>query len=319
MTPGIRILTTLTMATALTGGQAADDGWLTLAASPVALQEVGVAEVEGRVYVVGGFDATRQSVNTVLRYDPATDSWDRLPDLPAPAPLNHVGAAGCGGRLFVFGGLRGDFTPVDTVWSFTPDTGSWEPRAPLPTARGGFGTAVLDGRIYLAGGLPAPRGADFAAYDPERDSWTDLPPLPTPRDHLAVAAVAGMIYAVGGRQVRIGSLRDEVEAFDPATGRWSSLGPMATPRGGMAVAVLAHRIFLFGGEGNAADLQGMFADVDVYDPAADRWRHLGAMPVPRHGTGAAVVGGRIHLPTGAPVIGYGTTPHHDAFIPPSLP
>ena len=65
--------------------------------------------------------------------------------------------------------------------------------------------------------------------------------------------------------------------------------------------------------------QGMFADVDGFDPGADRWLRLGAMPVPRHGTGAAVVAGRIHVPTGADVIGFGTTPHHDAFTPPATP
>jgi len=94
---------------------------------------------------------------------------------------------------------------------------------------------------------------------------------------------------------------------------------MPTPRGGMAVAAVGDRIFLFGGEGNVADPQGMFTDVDAYEPGADRWLRLGAMPVPRHGTGAAVVGGRIHVPTGAAVIGFGTTPHHDAFTPPAAP
>jgi N-acetylneuraminic acid mutarotase len=311
-------LVVLAWLAAMAGSRAAE-GWLPLAPSPVALQEVAVAEVDGRVYVVGGFDAARQSVNTALRYDPVTDAWERLPDLPAAAPLNHLGAVGCAGRLFVFGGLRGDFSPVDTVWSFDPATGRWEPRAPLPAARGGFGAAVLDGRIYVVGGLPATRAADFAAYDPERDAWTALPPLPTPRDHLAVAAAGGRIYAIGGRQVRIAAVRAEVEVFDPATARWRSLGPMPTPRGGMAVAALGDRIFLFGGEGNPADPRGMFADVECFDPGADRWRRLGAMPVPRHGTGGAVVGGRIHVPAGAPVIGFGTTPHHDAFTPPAAP
>ena len=54
-----------------TGCHAAAD-WRTLAPAPVALQEVAVAEVDGHIYVVGGFDAARQSVNTALRYDPAT-------------------------------------------------------------------------------------------------------------------------------------------------------------------------------------------------------------------------------------------------------
>ncbi|MFN9895353.1 MAG: kelch-like protein, partial [Acidobacteriota bacterium] len=35
----------------------------------------------------------------------------------------------------------------------------------MPTARSGGAAAVLDGKIYVAGGRP-PRGTDFAVYDP---------------------------------------------------------------------------------------------------------------------------------------------------------
>jgi hypothetical protein len=37
------------------------------------------------------------------------------------------------------------------------------------------------------------------------------------------------------------------------------------------------------------------------------------MPVPRHGIGAATIGGRIHIPGGATVAGFGVSAVHDAF------
>jgi hypothetical protein len=35
--------------------------------------------------------------------------------------------------------------------------------------------------------------------------------------------------------------------------------------------------------------------VDAYDPAANSWSSLEALPVPRHGHAGAVVGNRLHV------------------------
>lgn len=288
--------------------------WQTLAPIPSAVQEVGVAEVDGLVYVVGGFNAAGQSVNTVTRYNPATNTWQAVPDLPAPSPLNHVGAASVGGVLYVIGGLLQNFAPVSSVYAFDPAANQWMTRAPLPTARGAMGVAVIDDKIYAAGGLPAARSNDFAVYDPALNSWTILPPMPTGRDHLAAGAVNGKFYAISGRRP---GLLAAVEEFDPATMQWRSRSPIPTARAGIAAAVVHGRIYVFGGEGNPANALGIFDDVEEYDPAFDRWRVLDAMTLARHGIGAAVVAGRIHIPAGGPRQGFGTTTHNDAFTPPT--
>lgn len=289
--------------------------WETLAPIPVAVQEVGVAEVGGYVYVVGGFNAAGQSVNTVWRYDAGANAWQSVPDLPAPAPLNHVAAAGVDGRLYVIGGLRQNFTGVDTVYMYDPLVHQWTTRAPMPTARGAMGVAVIDGKIYAAGGFPGARANDFAVYDPVANSWTTLPNMPTGRDHLAAAAVRGKFYAISGR--RVGVL-GQVEEFDPVLGEWRGRASIPTPRGGIAGAVVHDRVYVFGGEGNPNNALGIFDDVEEYDPAHDRWRVLAPMPLARHGIGAAVVGGRIHVPAGGPRQGFSTTTHHDVFAPPEV-
>ena len=37
--------------------------------------EMAVAELDGRIYVIGGYPSTRVYVNTVQVYEAATDSW----------------------------------------------------------------------------------------------------------------------------------------------------------------------------------------------------------------------------------------------------
>jgi N-acetylneuraminic acid mutarotase len=287
-----------------------------LAPLPTPRQEVGVAELDGLLYVVGGINQSVQAVNTVERFNLATGLWEPVPDLPAPEPVHHVGCVATGGFLYVVGGLRQNFTGVSTVFRYDPGAGMWFPLADLPTARGAMGLAVVGGRIYAAGGVPSARSNDFAVYDPSLNQWTPLPPMPTGRDHLAAAVHDGLFYAISGR--RSGVLQAALEVYDPLANMWQPLAPIPTPRAGIAAATANGRIYVFGGEGNRARPSGVFDDVEEYDPLANSWRALAPMPLPRHGIGAAVGADRIHIPGGSPVEGFSVTAHHDAFILPSL-
>src|SRR5215472_4849823 len=68
----------------------------------------------------------------------------------------------------------------------TPVTagGSWEKRASAPLHRSETAAAMLDGKIYIAGGLAGPSNfftgisTSFEVYDPATDAWKELAPLP---------------------------------------------------------------------------------------------------------------------------------------------
>jgi N-acetylneuraminic acid mutarotase len=136
--------------------------------------------------------------------------------------------------------------------------------------------------------------------------------MPTGRDHLAAAAIDGIFYAVGGRA---GALFDVLEAYDPASRAWTPLAPMPTARGGLAGTAFAGRLFTFGGEGNPVDPNGIFAQVEVYDPGSNTWDALPDMLTPRHGMGAAVSGKRIFVPGGATVAGFDASAANEALLP----
>ena len=307
---GLLVLTSQPLAESL-------GAWQKLAPMPRPRQEVGVAILEGKIYVVAGFDESAQSVNTVERYDPLTDTWESLPPLPAPEPLNHVGTAASDGHLFVIGGLRQDFSAVSSVFSFDPATGQWSEKANLPQARGALGVAVIDGLIYAAGGLPRTRNTQFTVYDAVADLWTVLPDMPTGRDHLAALELQGSFYAFSGRDSNV--LKSANEVYDPASGMWAARAPVPTPRGGIAAAVLQGRAYVFGGEGNPAPgSNGVFREVEEYDPVTDSWRSMTTMPEGRHGIGAVSTQDRIFIPGGANAEGFGPTVRHDAFQPSGL-
>lgn len=324
------LVVTLALAgpSALTRAQQAEsglpevNGWSLAAPMLAPSSEHTVAELNGRIYSVGGYPPGRIPVDTVQVYDAATNRWAYGP--PLPVPLHHAMAASLGGNLYVVGGeFEGAGTGrresyLDTVYELDPQAGTWTPKAPMPTARSGGGAAVVDAKIYVAGGRP-PRGSDFAVYDPAADAWRVLPDVPTPRNHLAVGAIDGKVYVAGGRfGAGFNSEKTPaLEIYDPATNTWAAGAPLPAPRGGVAGVVAEGCLFVIGGEGNYADPRGLFNQNEAYDPQTDTWHSLAPMPTPTHGlVGAAFVNGRIHLPGGSITIGGGTgTVIHQVYRP----
>jgi N-acetylneuraminic acid mutarotase len=263
--------------------------------------EFALAELNGKLYVLGGYPAGRVTVRTVQVYDIASNRWELGP--PLPQPINHGMAASVGGKVYLIGGqTAASGTPyVNTVYELDPAVGKWVEKAPMPTARSAGVALVHNNKIYVAGGRP-PRGHDFAVYDPATDTWEVLPDLPTPRNHIAGAVIGGRIHIVGGR-LGGGFMSEQSaahEVYDPEKKTWTEAAPMIRPRSGINGVVARGCFHVWGGESAA----GMFPDHDYYDPRSDTWVKLPNMPIPVHGvTGSAYVNGLIWVTGGGTEVG----------------
>ncbi len=288
------------------------EGWSMGHAMPLARSEHAVVEMGGRVWVLGGYPPGRLPTDLVQVYDAATGRWSLGPTLPQP--IHHTMVAAVDGKLYVMGGeIEGASTGkpavfVANTWVHDPAVGGWVARAPMPTARSGGGKAVIDGKIYVAGGRP-PGGSAFEVYDPSTDTWEKFPDLPTQRNHLAMVALNGKIIVAGGRfgPGAMAERTDVVEIYDPVTRRWTQGAPLPAPRGGITGAALGGCMFVFGGEGDMGHVLGLTPTAYGYDPRADRWTRLPDLPIAVHGLkGSAVIGDRIFLPGGAITVGGNT-------------
>lgn len=299
--------------------------WHAAAPIPTKRTEAAAAALDGKIYVVGGFE--KPSLGNVLNlaitpsvdvYDPATDRW--ASKAPMPVGLHHVGIGVVDRRLYVVGGYRkSGFTvwnPVATVYAYDPATDRWAERASMPTARGALSVTEHEGKLYAIGGYDRKvNNAQVEVYDPILNTWTTGASLPIPRDHLAAATVAGKIYAIGGRVNGDYSQNlAVVERYDPATDRWTRVSDLPTARSGITAAVAGGRIYVFGGEGAA----GTFQDNEAYDPARDSWQRMAPMPTARHGLGSAVVQGRIYVISGGPTPGGSFSDLNESFTLPSI-
>jgi N-acetylneuraminic acid mutarotase len=296
--------------------------WRTAAPMPTKKTEVAVATLDGKIYVVGGFE--KPSLGNVMNfaitpsvqaYDPVMDRWTSK--APLPVGVHHVGIGVVDGRLYVIGGYSKSafsvWNPVATVYAYDPATDNWTERAPMPTARGALSVTEHDGKLYAIGGYDRKaNNAQVEVYDPVRNVWTTGASLPTPRDHLATATVAGKIYAIGGRIDGDYSRNLAVtERYDPTTDRWTPVSDLPTARSGIAAAVVDGWIYVFGGEGAA----GTFNENEAYDPVLDSWQRMAPMPTARHGLGSAVVQGRIYVISGGPTPGGSFSDLNEVFTP----
>ncbi len=263
--------------------------------------EYALTELNGRIYAIGGYPASRITARTVQVYDIASNSWSYGPLLPLPN--NHGMAAAANGKVYLIGGqLTADQEGyVNTVYELDPAVGEWVTKAPMPTSRSGGVAVVHDGKIYVAGGR-VPQGADFAVFDPVANTWETLPNLPTQRNHITGVAINGRIHIVGGRLGNgLSPLKTTAhEVYDPATNQWTTAAPMLSARSGIN-GVMANGCFhVWGGEAPT----GMTPQHEAYDPRTNRWIRLPNMPIPIHGVvGSAFVGGVIWVTGGGTQIG----------------
>jgi len=87
--------------------------WTVGTPMPSARTEVAVAEVGGKIYLVGWFGGERE----LEIYDPAADRWSR--GALIPRALHHAAAVGLNDKLYVAGGFVDGWTPTDDVREFT--------------------------------------------------------------------------------------------------------------------------------------------------------------------------------------------------------
>jgi hypothetical protein len=278
--------------------------------------ELPLAELNGKLYLLGGYPSSRITVRTVQIYDIATNTWQLGPQLPQLN--NHGMAASVNGKIYLIGGqTAADGDPfVNTVYELDPAKGQWVEKAPMPTARSSGVAIVYNGKIYVAGGR-VPRGTDFAAYDPATNTWEVLPNLPSQRNHITGAVINGRIHVVGGRLLN--GLTDQKttahEVYDPQTKVWTTAAPMLRGRSGMNGVMARGCFHVWGGE----QPSGMMPDHDYYNPKTDTWTALQDMPVPIHGiNGSAFVDGFIWVVGGGVGPGGGFASYHNQVFKPTI-
>lgn len=228
---------------------------------------LGVAELDGKLIVVGGYGRA-ECLRSVESYCPTTNIWTE--ELQLSEARGRVQIAVINGTIFAVGGCNGT-TELDTVECLAlggseEKPKKWKKCSKLPYPRSNAGVCALNGKIYCIGGWNGQAGIkQCEVYCPETDTWASIAPLNTGRCQAGVFAFNNKIWVVGGSDAW--NCLGTVETYDPDTDQWTFSAPLLTARRGCGLAELNGKLFCVGGSDGNQSLKS----TEYYDEASQLW------------------------------------------------
>jgi 3-phytase len=183
-----------------------------------------------KLYQFGGLKDWPQNDTSgqkdALVYDPATDTWDSLPDM---LYARGGGSTAClhDGMIYVFGGLHfisgTESSIVGKAEMYDPGENTWTELADMPVPAAGHVNLVYKDKIYVFGGdstfSPSKSICTniIQEYDPSTDSWRRMQSMPFNRSNMMGQKVGHVAYLIGGYPYDsrdFPSVLSEVSKFD---------------------------------------------------------------------------------------------------------
>jgi N-acetylneuraminic acid mutarotase len=243
----------------------------TVASMPTARFAASATVAQGKVYVVGGYNATGYSPVVEVFTPPSggvgQGSWAALAPLQVARSGAGLAASRDGTRIYLAGGdgvVNGVANFLTSVDEYTIAANTWRSVAPLPSARDGLALALGgDDRLYALGGndatTPGAAGAiarvdafTVPTMSTGQGAWQGRAALPGPRSLLAAVSVPNAsFYALGGWNGTAATA--DVFEYDHAANAWSTQNsqppraPFPNPRYAFGAGLAGDRLFVVGG------------------------------------------------------------------------
>ena len=253
--------------------------WTTLTELSEARSDGGVAFADGRLVAVGG-ESGGQVLKSVAALDLAAQTWSDLPDMDTAR--HGMAVAAVEKTVYAIGGATGvgDSQVTSSAEALklaarkAQPASQWRSLPDAPTARLQMAWTVLDGKIWIAGGMSHGAGLQTVqSYDPQTGAWQSQPSLPIPLHHATAAAYRDEVVIIGGASENIAQASNKVFAL--RGGSWVELPNLAHARAAAAAAVVGDRLVVVGGQ-NAKQL---VAQTEVFDGKS--WTQSADLPTPR--------------------------------------
>jgi hypothetical protein len=206
------------------GGCGTPGPWSTATPGPPARYRAGGCTDGTNVYVYGGGDSTGGYYNDLWRWNPNTQTWTQLANMPT-AKQNIQGAY-WNGKIYVPGGFNGAHLTENAIYDIA--TNMWTTGAPLPAPQTGANVA-FNNKIYNFGGNPGPQST-VTIYDIATNTWSSGAAMPVAITY-GRATVANLVgsyayYAGGITTVTVNTLY----RYDFAANTWATMAPLQTAR-----------------------------------------------------------------------------------------
>lgn len=153
------------------------------------------------------------------------------------------------GEPYLLSGFDSGNSLVSAVQCFDFETWKWTALKSMIQPRIGYCSAVLNGKIYVAGGFPS---ATVECYDPKTNEWTPAAPMCRSRANAEMVAHNGYLYVFGGRGCNFFEFHldafQEIERYDPIENEWIIIpDKLNETMYGFSVIHVHDRVYFIGG------------------------------------------------------------------------
>jgi len=256
-------------APSVNAGPPAQPTWSQIAAYPTGIMDNGADFLGGKEYSVGGLDNNFNITAKGNVYDPSSNTWSPIADMPV-ARYGRPGVTADNGKLYAIGGWNTSGIVMGDTDVYDPASNSWTAVSPDPNPIAAPGIGVVNGKIYVVGGCAdsnCTASPDVEVYDPTTDTWSSAANYPHPDSWESCGGINGKLYCAGG--VNGGTTYTDGFVYDPGSDSWSPIASLPIDLWGSAAGAASGMLVVSGGVTNGFSTvtnQGF-----AYDPTTDSW------------------------------------------------
>lgn len=241
------------------------DAWSALAPSPIEMSHFQAVTYKNEIYVLGAFTGGYPHeipIPDIYIFNPLKNEWRKGASIPENRRRGAAGAFVLNDKIYLVCGIQDGHWDGQVTWfdEFDPATGSWKTLTDAPRPRDHVQVAVLDRKLYVAGG------------------------------RLSTARINQVLNTV----------IKEVDVYDFKTGAWSTLDAannLPTLRAGNTTVVYNNKILVIGGESDAHT--EAHSEVEAFNPQTQKWERFPSLHQGRHGTQAVSLNKKIYIAAGS--------------------
>ena len=241
-------------------------------------------------------------------------SWTSIAPIALHPRQEHGAVAFDSNTIYIIGGIYeqqpdGSFPTVTTVQKYTISTNKWSTVASLPMPLNHPNSAVVNGKIYVMGGLTTTADPTFwqatgscFMYDPSSNKWTTVATMPKGREigSASVGVRGTTIYLAGGLSNTSLTPADEegtvgiFTSFCTQTKKFTTLPNMPAGRDHAGVGLIDNNLYVLGGRyGGHNNTKNT---VYRYNINSNCWdTGLAKLPTATGGCASGVIGNQIFL------------------------
>lgn len=241
--------------------------WTKSVETPIEIHHLQAVTYKDEVYVMMAMTGKyphETPIPNIYIYNLQKGEWRIGPEIPKDRLRGSAGCVVYKNKIYTVCGILDGHWDGHVAWldEYDPKTNTWVKLADAPHLRDHVSVAVVNDKLYVAGGRRSTARinqvlnlteAAIDVYDLKKKTWQTLPSelnLPTPRAGNSSVSFGNKLLVIGGESAAQVPAHSEVEAFDTKKMQWVPFPKLKQGRHGTGASVVGGKVYSVAGSAN---------------------------------------------------------------------